>query len=94
MFEQILECSIEIPTEIDAAAEDLILKLLIINPLERMGAGREGSLNDFEVLKNHVFFNGYDFEDINIQKPPIFSVTQTEDSEDGNYDDLNFEFDA
>mmetsp|Transcript_16821 Transcript_16821/g.18742 ORF Transcript_16821/g.18742 Transcript_16821/m.18742 type:complete len:86 (-) Transcript_16821:110-367(-) len=48
VFEQILECCLEIPIEIDAAAEDLMLKLLTINPLERLGAGKDGSINDFE----------------------------------------------
>ncbi|CAI2365413.1 unnamed protein product [Moneuplotes crassus] len=90
VFEEILNCQIEIPIDIDAAAEDLILKLLSINPLERLGAGEEGSINDFEVLKSHVFFNGYDFNDINNQNPPIESILHTQLSQEDDYDDLIF----
>lgn len=94
VFEEILECNLEIPSDLDPDIESLILGLLTINPLERLGAGPKGSDNDMEALKNHPFFNGYDFKNIHQSVPPISSVLETlEDtmSEKG-MDDINLDF--
>lgn len=44
--------------------KDLISKLLVKDPLQRLGAGDLGSSNDFNSLKSHPFFHGLDFEKI------------------------------
>jgi hypothetical protein len=47
-----------------APAKDIINKLLIIEPENRLGAGddNEGFSNDFEALKAHPFFNGVNWD--------------------------------
>ena len=51
-------------------AEDLILSLLQPNPLDRIGCGSKGPLNDFTTLKAHPFFAGIDFDSITKINPP------------------------
>lgn len=51
-------------------AEDLILQLLQSNPLDRLGSGSKGPLNDFSTLKAHKFFDGIDFDSIVKINPP------------------------
>lgn len=40
------------------------------NPLDRIGSGSKGNLNDFTVLKSHPFFSGIDFNSIVKLDPP------------------------
>eukprot|EP00010_Vexillifera_abyssalis_P005503 CAMPEP_0201554656 /NCGR_PEP_ID=MMETSP0173_2-20130828/42982_1 /ASSEMBLY_ACC=CAM_ASM_000268 /TAXON_ID=218659 /ORGANISM="Vexillifera sp., Strain DIVA3 564/2" /LENGTH=445 /DNA_ID=CAMNT_0047966031 /DNA_START=29 /DNA_END=1362 /DNA_ORIENTATION=+ len=47
-------------------AKDLIEKLLVINPEERLGAGQGG----YDKLKAHPFFDGIDWENLPKVKPP------------------------
>ena len=48
---------INIPDE----AKDLINKILVKDPLKRLGAGEPGSEYDINHLKSHPFFNGIDY---------------------------------
>lgn len=50
---------------------DLISKLLVRNPLERLGAGTTENKRDFGALKNHKFFKGIDWENLGSTTPPI-----------------------
>jgi len=45
-----------------ADAIDLIDKLLVLNPIERLGYGPPDHNMDFTGLKNHKFFDGLDFD--------------------------------
>jgi 3-phosphoinositide dependent protein kinase-1 len=49
------------PNGFDPQAKDLVQKLLIRNPLERLGAGEPGSVNDIAALKSHPFFESVDW---------------------------------
>jgi len=51
-------------------AKDLICSLLQPNPLNRLGSGSKGPLNNYSVLKNHPFFEGIDFDMIPFISPP------------------------
>lgn len=97
MFEEILECNLEIPSDIDPDVEDLILCLLRTNPNERLGAGDKGSGNDIDALKRHKFFSGYAFEKVHQSVPPISSILQTETDDDSlsdhRIDDINMVLD-
>ena len=42
-------------------AKDLIDKLLQVNPIKRLGAGRPGTPNDLQALKSHAYFQGVNF---------------------------------
>ena len=52
-------------------ARDFVQKLLKKEPSERLGAGYEGSDNDYHALKNHPFFDGINFEKIFLLPSPI-----------------------
>lgn len=97
MFEEILECNLEIPSDIDPDVEDLILSLLRTNPNERLGAGDKGSGNGMDTLKKHKFFDGYLFEKVHQSVPPISSILQTETDDeslsDQRLDDINLVLD-
>ena len=54
---KIYEKKIAFPNNIDKDAEDLIKKLLVINPKKRLGYGPNGS----DDIKNHPFFKGVDW---------------------------------
>lgn len=53
------------PEDCPVIAKDLISKLLVINPLERLGA------IEMEHLKQHPFFEGVDFSCIYSEDPPL-----------------------
>ena len=55
---KIYEKKIDFPKHIDKDAKDLILKFLVIDPKQRIGAGPNGS----EDIKNHPFFSGIDWD--------------------------------
>lgn len=58
LLQNILECNIPYPDTMDKDAKDLIQKLIVLNPLERLGVGEPGSDLDYQHLKNHPFFSG------------------------------------
>ena len=57
---------INIPDE----AKDLINKILVKDPLKRLGAGEPGSEYDINHLKSHPFFNGIDWNNLENMTPP------------------------
>lgn len=59
----ILERKLVFPSslELSKEARDLIDKLLLTDPYERIGAGKEGTSNDISALKAHPFFKDIDF---------------------------------
>lgn len=60
------------PEGFDSKAKDLVQKLLIRNPLERLGAGQPGSSNDMAALKSHPFFESIDWSTLwTISAPPL-----------------------
>lgn len=63
-FELIKSGRFMIPDFVDETAKDLISKLLVLKPEERLGAQ---NLND---LTSHSFFEGIDFNTIKDQSPP------------------------
>lgn len=51
-------------------AKDLILKILVKEPENRLGAGEEGSEYDIMHLKNHPYFKGIDWDNLHNLTPP------------------------
>ena len=49
------------PEGFDEQAKDLVQKLLVKSPTERLGAGEPGSLNDMKALKSYPFFSSIDW---------------------------------
>ncbi|KAG6606507.1 AGC/PDK1 protein kinase [Phytophthora cinnamomi] len=58
----------EFPTSVPEAAQDLVRKLLVQDPDERIGA--QQNEEGYAELKNHPFFEGIEWDDIGDQTPP------------------------
>lgn len=63
-FEKILNRELIFPADANLSdtTKDVIDKLLQVNPIKRIGAGRPGSDNDLRALKAHPYFENTDFE--------------------------------
>ncbi|KAJ6593690.1 kinase-like domain-containing protein [Mycena capillaripes] len=55
-WQKVKKVEYEFPSGFDEQAKDLVQKLLVHDPLKRLGAGPRGSLNDPSALKSHEFF--------------------------------------
>jgi len=64
VFQRIKKVQIQWPTEMNPVAKDLIEKLLVREPEARLGAGPDGSANDYAALKKHPYFDGINFDTI------------------------------
>jgi len=64
-FDRIRNGKYEINEETPEIAQDLIRKLLVKDPVSRLGA------NNIELLKAHPFFEGIDFSTIYEQEAPL-----------------------
>lgn len=71
VFDKIFECKLEFPPKMDPKAQDLIIKLMELDPHKRLGAGEVGSDNSFEELKRHPFFKNKSFSKLYKKKPPV-----------------------
>lgn len=56
LYDVIKNGNFKIEEEMDFEIRDLICKLLVLRPEDRLGAGDFGSFNSFERLKEHEFF--------------------------------------
>lgn len=69
IFQKILSLKFEIPDGFDSLARDIVSKLLVLDPLGRLGAkDQEGQ--GYPSIKAHPFFINIDFETLHIQVPP------------------------
>mmetsp|Transcript_29627 Transcript_29627/g.64665 ORF Transcript_29627/g.64665 Transcript_29627/m.64665 type:complete len:494 (-) Transcript_29627:208-1689(-) len=66
------------PDHVPEAAKDLILKLLVTDQDQRLGAGPRGQ----EELRSHPFFEGVDWENIRQQDPPSVAPPSRAEEED------------
>lgn len=69
IFQKILNLQFEIPDGFDGLAHDLISRLLVINPSERLGAS-DKMYQGYSSIRAHSFFSNIDFETLHIQVPP------------------------
>jgi len=84
IYEKILAGNIKWPRVMDAAARDLIERLLVHDRTKRLGCMREGA----EDVKNHRFFSSLDWEDVYYKqlKPPIIPKIRSQ-ADTRNYAD-------
>ena len=77
---------VQYPDRLSDNAKDLIQKLLVIDPSKRLGSGPNGSEN----IKNHKFFNGVSWKDIQMKKikPPF--IPKLKNDTDLRYFDTMF----
>ena len=81
-FQLIIQLEFEYPKGFPEVAKDLISKLLVLNPDERLGCDAMGG---FDGLKSHPFFEGIDWKDLHLQQPPELNPylpPQEEDEEE------------
>ena len=69
---RILKCDYELPVKMNPEAKDLIEKLLVRDPRQRLGAMKSGR-NSIKALKKHKFFKKIDFSHIHKEVPPVYT---------------------
>ncbi|OWF50313.1 3-phosphoinositide-dependent protein kinase 1-like [Mizuhopecten yessoensis] len=87
IFQKIMKLEYEFPDGFSSVARDLVEKLLVIEPSERLGCPEQGG---YERLKQHPFFEGIDWDIVPEQKPPTLQPYLPATSENpeniyGNY---------
>jgi 3-phosphoinositide dependent protein kinase-1 len=71
-FQRIQNCEYEIPEWVPEDARDLIAKLLVINPAERLGSGEFE--DNYASIRNHAFFSSIeDWEALPLLAPPAWA---------------------
>lgn len=71
VFQKITDRQIVIPNELEPEIVDLIDRLLQLNPNDRLGAGPNGSNNDYEALKSHPYFKSINFKTLDATSAPM-----------------------
>ncbi len=70
-FQKITKLEYSFPDGFPALAKDLVSKLLVLNPTERLGSGEKG----IDEIKKHPFFDGIDWSSLTSQTPPkVFKI--------------------
>lgn len=67
IFQSILKKEMSYPEGFDPVARDLVEKLLVLEPSERIGAKDQ---NRYESIRSHPFFAGIDWTNLHEQEPP------------------------
>ncbi|XP_066934706.1 3-phosphoinositide-dependent protein kinase 1-like [Clytia hemisphaerica] len=67
IFQKITKLEYCYPEGFPETPKDLVNKLIVIDPKERLGCEEIGG---YDTLKSHEFFNGIDFEDLPNREPP------------------------
>lgn len=70
IFRNIENVKISYPENMPESARDLISRILVIDPQKRLGAGKNGTANDFKHLKEHPFFSNVKFGELLKNTPP------------------------
>lgn len=71
IFQNILNLKYELSDDLPPDARDLISKLLVDDPKNRLGVGKKGTIYDFDSLKSHEFFKDIPFENLHLKSPPL-----------------------
>ncbi|XP_075421658.1 3-phosphoinositide-dependent protein kinase 1 isoform X2 [Ascaphus truei] len=94
IFQKIIKLEYDFPEKFFPKAKDLVEKILVLDPIQRLGCEEFGG---FGPLEAHPFFESITWEDLHLQTPPKLTAylpAMSEDDEDcyGNYDDLLSQF--
>jgi len=90
IFQKILKLDYSFPDGFPEVPQDLIKKLLVIDPKARIGCE---DLGGYEKLKNHEFYKGIDFDNIHLQTPPKLKLylPSNEPGQPGIYEEVDIE---
>jgi len=80
IFQKIQALDYTFPEGFDSRVKDLVCRLLVINPEERLGSLE--SRTGYSSIKNHTFFEGVDFSSLHLSKPPGVDVESLGDTKD------------
>jgi serine/threonine protein kinase len=91
-FEAIRKCEFKLQDDLPEDAKDLITKLIVKNPKNRLGNGPKGSESDFESLKSHPFFKGIDWSLLQTCSSPLKmpNNTKNEDDRESDFEENRF----
>lgn len=84
------------PEGFDEQSKDLVQKLLVKSPTERLGAGEPGSSNDMKALKSHPFFASVDWPTLWTISPPTLEsglVKKQPRPANNSWDDVEYNWD-
>ncbi|KAJ2605588.1 3-phosphoinositide dependent protein kinase-1 [Coemansia sp. RSA 1722] len=79
-FQKILKLDYSFPSGMPSLARDLVERILVLDPEQRLGATQRGG---FKELKAHPFFDGFDWQSITTRTPPIMSSGGLQESAAG-----------
>uniref|UniRef100_H2Z6B1 3-phosphoinositide-dependent protein kinase 1 n=1 Tax=Ciona savignyi TaxID=51511 RepID=H2Z6B1_CIOSA len=68
VFQKIVSRDFRCPVNMDTDAQDLIGKLLVVDPDGRLGSA---GLGGFDKLKSHPFFRGINWQGLHLETPPM-----------------------
>ena len=80
IFQKIQALDYTFPEGFDSRVKDLVSRLLVIKPEERLG--NLESRTGYASIKNHTFFEGVDFSSLHLSKPPGVDVESLGDAKD------------
>lgn len=85
MYEKIIQGRLTFPNYISPNTKDFICKLLVRNPMNRLGSGKNG----VQEIKDHIFFDGLDWERLEEKRvdPPFKPTVADGDMTTSNVDD-------
>ncbi|KAJ7675110.1 kinase-like domain-containing protein [Mycena rosella] len=98
-WQKVKKVEYEFPSGFDDQAKDLVQKLLVHDPLKRLGAGPGGSSNDPSALKAHAFFSSIVWKSLwTDPAPPIEPGLVRKEhplaqGHDGNWEDVGATWD-
>ncbi|KAL4480981.1 hypothetical protein ABPG72_014449 [Tetrahymena utriculariae] len=82
--QRILNCNYEMLPKIPPVAQDIIKKLLVLQPDQRLGGvfvnsnlQKQDIIESYKKLKSHPFFEGIDWQNLYNQDPPDQQLSQT-----------------
>ena len=78
-FQQIVNCNYQFTDDFSENAKDLISKLLVLDPTERIGSVTCGG---YDALMSHLFFDGIDWENLHSAPAPEVMMNLADDSSD------------
>lgn len=95
-WQKIKQLDYSFPDGFDEQAKDLVSKLLVRDPGQRLGAGAPGSENDMKALRSHPFFASIDWKTLwTAPAPPLEAglVKKDPKAAEGRWDDVGAAWD-
>ncbi|KLO20381.1 kinase-like protein [Schizopora paradoxa] len=86
-FEKVKKLDYSFPDGFDEDAKDLVQRILVLDPIKRLGAGEAGSDHDMNALRQHPFFKSIDWQSIWVDPAPPMEAGLVKKEHPGPGDD-------